>query len=117
MMLDRSPLLQLYDEGQVLTQVLNNTCAEEATREGTSDNFGYPSQRLFPTSNLITLELLHTLFPHEISLPSVNEASMKEMTKQIEAAPGKKLIINYNLFLQQEQTLKDLLQQKKFAFS
>lgn len=60
-------------------------------------------------SNLITPATLHTLLPHEINLPSINEAFMEELTKQIEVSPKKKLIINYNLSAKQENSLEKLL--------
>lgn len=117
MMLDKFPLLHLYDEDYLLIQVLNNTCTQGAPIEDTVGNFECSLKQLLKTSDLLTPTFLHTLLPHEVKLPSVNEASVREMTKQIEVVTGRQFIINNQLSTQQEQSLREFLQEKKYAFA
>lgn len=80
-----------------MTQILDNTYGPEALGEGTSTNYVCPLQMLLCNTIFITPTVFHTLLPHEIKLPCVNTASMKDITKQIEIICGKTLIVNNNL--------------------
>lgn len=119
MMLKRDPFLQLQDEDNVITNILQNQYGSNPNSLCCSSN-NCSLQVLSPDCQWpspIAKELYHQFLPHEIQEPSFTDASMIELTNKIELSPGHCLNINRKLTTQQQTTLTKILEAHTRAFA
>lgn len=103
MMLGKRYFMQLQDEDEVLSNIIQNHCEVE---EASSSHFVVLVRTLLPALLATTLpvttlpatrSMSHTLLPYELKVPCVNEAVMIESTTQVQVLEGKYLNINNKL--------------------
>jgi hypothetical protein len=121
MMLGISPFIQLWEEDEILSHIIQNHCEVHKETPNFESISTCPLQKIFPSSSApkysVATTILHKLLPHELKMPRISQKTMIELVTQVQVIEGKHLNINKKLNQEQQLSITNLLKQHQHTFA
>lgn len=100
-----------------MSQIIQNHYEIHAKSSNHASSSEIPLLMLLSVTPVVAANIIPTLLPRELKMPSVSEIDMIELTTQVQVAEEKYLNINSQLTQEKQLSLTNLLKKHKQALS